>query len=231
MDTFDYNYVLLYAIILVGWIVFRAVRLIRAGKVDFWREVTVTLFFVYLVVLSYQTFAPFNFYVAGGWRREPNLVPLTSLLRSIRVGMSYQGNSEFEHFYQALVLLNFLGNVAVFIPIGIFLPVLFKRVQTWWGVMLGGLLISLSIETVQTFLPERVFDIDDLILNTTGALVGYWIFRLLGLIRPLRAFFERIGEAGKPKPVRFILLFGIFIVTCAVVILYIGYSAYMEIPR
>ena len=52
-----------------------------------------------------------------------------------------------------------------------------------WFIPLGGLLPALSIECMQFLLGTGVSDIDDVILNTLGALAGYGIYRLLWRVR------------------------------------------------
>ena len=76
-------------------------------------------------------------------------------------------------------LINIIGNVSLFIPTGIILPILYKRLNTFWKVLFAGAGISLCIELVQLALPNSVTDIDDLILNTAGVIIGYAIYSLI----------------------------------------------------
>ncbi len=74
-------------------------------------------------------------------------------------------------------------NVILFLPFGYMVPQMFllfrrKRIK-WWHVLLLGTAFSLLIETCQTVLRFGVFDVDDLIKNTMGAVIGYCIWRLL----------------------------------------------------
>ena len=71
-------------------------------------------------------------------------------------------------------LISFIGNIIVFIPIGFFIPLLFKTSNKI--TILIGFLISLFIEINQLFL-ERKTDIDDLILNTFGVFIGLIIYK------------------------------------------------------
>lgn len=70
---------------------------------------------------------------------------------------------------------NLVGNVVVFLPFGYFLP----RVSRWanhWFMLLGAaFFFSLGIELFQLFSAFGAFDVDDLLLNAAGALIGYWI--------------------------------------------------------
>ncbi|HWU46564.1 MAG TPA: VanZ family protein [Humibacter sp.] len=67
--------------------------------------------------------------------------------------------------------LEFGANVAMFLPIGLFLLLLLGR-RRWWLAILLGFALTVGIETAQLYIPGRVSDIRDVISNTTGALVG-----------------------------------------------------------
>lgn len=68
------------------------------------------------------------------------------------------------------------GNIGMFLPIG-FCTALLWRNARWYRSVAAGFLTSAMIEVVQLFI-GRVSDIDDIILNTTGALLGYWLYLL-----------------------------------------------------
>ncbi|MFZ1798913.1 MAG: VanZ family protein [Chitinophagaceae bacterium] len=67
---------------------------------------------------------------------------------------------------------NLGGNLIGFVPMGILLPLLFKKLRTVFIVVLVVLLVSLGYELVQLCTGLGVFDVDDLILNTAGGLIG-----------------------------------------------------------
>jgi glycopeptide antibiotics resistance protein len=66
-----------------------------------------------------------------------------------------------------------LGNIALFVPLGFTMPWTFARMRSAWRTTLVGALASLTVELTQAVLPEHGPDIDDVILNTIGAAVGY----------------------------------------------------------
>ena len=76
------------------------------------------------------------------------------------------------------LIVDVLGNIAVFVPLGAALAVAsFPRNRRigarWWlQVIATGLLLSLSIELIQLAIPSRATDVDDVILNTLGTAVG-----------------------------------------------------------
>ena len=84
----------------------------------------------------------------------------------------------FESDSTAHMLLNLIGNIAMFIPSGIVLPICFKRLNGFGKVVLAGFLSSLCIEVLQLPFAVRCSDVDDLILNTAGCAVGYGIYAL-----------------------------------------------------
>lgn len=70
---------------------------------------------------------------------------------------------------------NFLGNIALFIPMGFLLPC----VTDWkkmWRTVVAGVGFSLIIETIQLITSRGCFDFDDVILNGLGCIVGYGIY-------------------------------------------------------
>lgn len=79
--------------------------------------------------------------------------------------------------------LNLFGNILMFMPIGILAPLISRKLQRLFNISLLGMLISLGIETMQLFL-GRGTDIDDLLLNTIGTVLGYSLFALLLSINP-----------------------------------------------
>lgn len=80
--------------------------------------------------------------------------------------------------------LNFWGNIALFMPLGIFLVLLFNQCQRLFYTLLIGAGMSLLIELLQLF-QERSTDVDDIILNTTGTLFGYLIGKAILSFIPL----------------------------------------------
>jgi glycopeptide antibiotics resistance protein len=68
--------------------------------------------------------------------------------------------------------IEFSANIAFFVPIGFLLGLLFT-VRFWWLAIVGGGLLSAAVETAQgLFLPGRVSSLQDVLANTTGAVIG-----------------------------------------------------------
>ena len=156
---------------LVGRLVFCKTKKV---KINWYREVTLFAFVIFLVGLASQTIIPkfetgvngFNIVRSG--IHETNLIPFKVLFET------YQ--EVFVNGYINYFLINFLGNIILFIPFGLIVPLLWKTstVKT----ILIGFCSSLFIEICQLFL-TRGTDIDDLMLNTTGVLLGILVIKFL----------------------------------------------------
>lgn len=81
--------------------------------------------------------------------------------------------------------LEFLANIAMFVPIGLFFLLLVGR-RRWWVAVILGVLVTVIIESVQYFLPSRVSDPRDLLSNSLGAFIGV-ILALVVTWRPRAA--------------------------------------------
>ncbi len=75
-------------------------------------------------------------------------------------------------------LYNILGNFLMLTPLAILLPLLFKKYKKNIRFILTILLVSILIEVLQLFIGKGCFDIDDIILNTSGAIIVYFIFKI-----------------------------------------------------
>ncbi len=75
-------------------------------------------------------------------------------------------------------VVNFVGNIVAFVPMGLIPPLLRKRPTALWQAASFSLAISLLIETGQLVSGRRVPDVDDLILNTLGGTLGFLLSRL-----------------------------------------------------
>ena len=79
----------------------------------------------------------------------------------------------------------FLANIAMFVPVGVFLLLLFSP-RFWWIAAVAGLVMTSAIETAQRSIPGRVPDERDIVANTLGALVGIVIGLVLTFPATLR---------------------------------------------
>ena len=167
-------FLLVEAVFALVWLACRIVIRIRRGHIDWKREALLLLMFVNLAVMIRFTFfamarangrvQPLRFDAAAAYPFKVNLIPFVNL-------GDYESKRE--------LLLNVIGNTAMFIPSGIVLPIVYKKLDSFWKVVLAGSALSLIIELLQLPFFERTTDIDDLLLNTLGVAIGYAIFALV----------------------------------------------------
>ena len=126
---------------------------------------------LYLVLLTYYLF------FAEAMGRTPEIREGYSynlvLFKEIRRFIVYR-----EILGYHAVMLNIVGNVAAFMPFGFILPEVWDQLNRWYTIMFLGFLFSLCIEFAQLIGHVGSFDVDDLLLNTIGALLGYFAFVL-----------------------------------------------------
>lgn len=76
-----------------------------------------------------------------------------------------------------VVFSNLIGNVIGFMPFGFFMPVLAKKTNRFLTIFLLSLVLSLLIETTQLVFKVGSFDVDDLLLNSIGGILGYIVYQ------------------------------------------------------
>ena len=74
------------------------------------------------------------------------------------------------------IIVNIFGNILIFVPFG-FLGIVFPKLNQFWILILDFLFAIIILESFQYFTRLGVFDIDDVILNTVGVAIGFWIYR------------------------------------------------------
>ncbi|MCR4735727.1 MAG: VanZ family protein [Treponema sp.] len=140
-----------------------------SAKIIIKREVFLLLFFLCILVISRIVYFPWH-HVDGHIGKlkfdASKILPLrVNLIPFVRLGDFYDG-------WQ----MNIIGNITMFIPVGIIWPLSFKKLDRLWKSLLAGAGFSLIIEISQLAFFERSTDIDDLILNTSGVFIGSLIY-------------------------------------------------------
>ena len=167
-------YTMTVALITVLWIIVRIVSSYKRGRINWKREAQLLLIYVCLVVVVRLTFFPFSkvdaqvqpllFDPANIIPFRLNFVPFVNL---------------FDYEIRREALINVIGNSFLFLPMGIVYPIVYRSLNTHWKVIAAGVGTSLAIEILQLPFFDRVTDIDDLILNSLGYLLGYGIYLLV----------------------------------------------------
>ena len=151
------------------------------------------VFMIYIVGLFY-----FTFFAEALGRGDPgtyaavkrfNLIPFTEIRRF----WVYRQELGMKAF-----LLNVVGNILAFMPCGFLLPAISRRCRRGWGVMAIGFLISFFIECTQLIFQVGSFDVDDMLLNTLGAVLGFYANRAVQFIR----FGRRLKKSGSRVRIR-----------------------------
>ena len=80
---------------------------------------------------------------------------------------------------------NLFGNLFLLLPLGLLGPVAMPALDRWWRIALVAAVYSTAIELIQRLVPARSADIDDVIVNVAGAVIGYLIFVIVrAVLRP-----------------------------------------------
>lgn len=175
----------------IGLFIYGVARIILIKKKQlkiYWlREIILSLFVAYLSGLLSQTIMPdftfgidsltgelyfwFNF---DNINASINLIPFKSITEYL-----YTTNSAVDD-WGAISSLNLLANLMLFLPLGIFAPLLWTKFRLFKRILLLSIGFVTTIEFIQYFI-GRSSDIDDIILNSLSILIGFSIFRLLEL--------------------------------------------------
>ena len=156
------------------WLLVRIAVWIKQREIDLKREAMLLLMYINLAVIIRFVFYPMEL-------KDGHIMPLIfdpAAVFPLNVRFIPFVNMFSGYDSQKKMLLNIIGNIAMLIPSGIVLPVLYKKLDRFWKVVLAGFMLSLCIELLQLPFYERVSDVDDLILNTLGVALGYGIYRL-----------------------------------------------------
>lgn len=94
----------------------------------------------------------------------PNLVPLKTILPYL-----------FGHKGLIIAGVNLIGNIVLLVPIGFLVPFIYQNVK-WKNSLLIAIIVGFTIEIMQVILGVGIFDIDDILLNALGVMIGYWSF-------------------------------------------------------
>ncbi len=114
------------------------------------------------------------------------VIGATMLSRHMHFGMQYV--YQLHPFYSYKLAWNYflfsewrniILNILMFVPFGFMLPILFKKLRSFWKVYLAGFAFTLAIELTQLVFRLGIFEVDDLFDNLLGAMIGYGLFSIV----------------------------------------------------
>lgn len=117
-----------------------------------------------------------------------NLIPFRSIYEVYILGLV----NGYVNFYY--VLLNLIGNLCLFMPFAFFMPLLFRRQRKWYFFVPTVILCIAAVEALQFLFMIGSCDIDDLILNATGAITLYFLIKIPCLKRLCMRFLRNSFE-------------------------------------
>jgi len=183
-DIFSWQSLFLFACTIALCVVWQLVVFVKERKTEGQKRsvkyfIAVSLFLLYLMLVYRQTgMSGFVW-----WMREPLISP---------------DRIELIPFASSSDMIPHVYNVFMTIPFGFLLPAIWPVFRSLKKVALAGFLFSLTIETMQLF-TNRVTTIDDLIMNTLGAVIGYLIFQALFRIFRRTGKREAVHVGRKPR--------------------------------
>ena len=126
------------------------------------------LFILYIIMLAYFLFFSERYgrtIVSNEYRYN------LTILKEVRRFITYRELIGFESF-----VVNIFGNIFAFAPFGFVLPIISNKNRGFWNITLLSLEFSLTIELIQLLFKVGIFDVDDIIMNTIGGMIGYLCF-------------------------------------------------------
>ena len=172
----EITYAQLFIFITLIWIIARLAVAIKSKTFSLKRELQLLLVYVCIVVIS--RFVYFGFHLENG------------RIQTLKVGFGEDIDDMISiiPFYFLVDRydgwkMNIIGNITMFIPVGIVWPICFCRLDTIKKTVPAGAGFTLFIEVTQLFCIGRHTDVDDLILNTCGVALGAGIVFLIRRIK------------------------------------------------
>lgn len=161
-----------FAAVLIFLVIYELRLRVRNEQVSWFHRMILLLLGLYFTVIFALTVSPVYGFSISRAEHKINLTPFQVLDTMISNPM------------------NFWGNILMFVPFGVLAVLLSRRCQKLYIPFFMGAGLSLLIEVLQLF-GTRGTDIDDIILNTIGALCGYFAGRFILFIAP--SLYKKIG--------------------------------------
>lgn len=146
-------------------------------------------------------------------KQSVNLVPFKTIINYIK---------EFNSMYSTRqIMFNLMGNICAFMPMALFLPLLFKKQSKFKNFIITMIIIILGIESLQLITTSGRFDIDDLILNLFGAAIMYLLLNIKSVNDLINnVFLLEHNKISKKSYIKIISLILMIIIICVSIIVY-----------
>lgn len=177
----------------------------KFGSIPWLRTLIVYSFVFYLLVAYYMVILPLpeDRSAVVPYAQTPQLMPFNFVHEFLaQTTFSFSDSSTWLPTLRNPYIYEAFFNVLLLVPLGMYLRYYFRR--TWWQTLLIGFATTLFYEVSQiTGLwgiyahPYRLFDVDDLLMNTLGAMVGFWLVGpAMRALPDIRLVNEEAREAG-----------------------------------
>ena len=129
--------------------------------------------------------------IKGGWRTVAQVALIEYIVLAYCSTLIFRTvNPEIEHHFRpfwsygviranpnSMILPETIMNVIAFVPMGVLLGMTIRSIK-WWKVLLAGSIMSISIEVLQFMTKRGVSEVDDVIHNALGCIIGYGAYLL-----------------------------------------------------
>lgn len=191
---------ILFTFLIPIWIVIRGISVLLKNRTEnrfsLKREVIINVFFIYVLCLIGITLFPLmiNIHRDYNWI-SVNLIPVMSTIKEVT---NITNNPNMHSYMVKFWIKNIGGNLLLLLPIGVIMPALRSKFNSLFKTTFFAFFVSLSIEILQLLSGYignvgRAFDIDDILLNTVGAAIGFIIYK--NIIKNTKAnFIEKLQD-------------------------------------
>lgn len=216
----------------------------KYGSVHFFRTTIIYSFILYLMIMYFLVILPLPSinYVSKLTTPTTQLIPFQFVFDMIHGTIfSITDLSTYLPTLKSPAFYTVIFNIFLFVPLGIYLRYYFKC--SFFKTIIICFLVSLFFELTQLsglygIYPRayRLFDVDDLIINTTGGIIGYYLTPILYLFLPSRDKIDELSyENGKQvsffrRIIAFIIDFFIVVFINTIIYLFISYEYQKTIP-
>lgn len=135
------------------------------------RHISIIIFFIYILLMIYFLFFAENMGRSDYERQYSyNLIPFKEIERYIKY---------WDKIGAFTASINLIGNVAAFVPFGALLPVISRSRLKFKESVVLTIDLTILVETIQLITKVGSFDVDDMLLNTIGGIMGYCLFLII----------------------------------------------------